>query len=118
MIKFSLEYLERQCIKFLKLGLMGVSIIVAAADCVPAGQGCQCISPETGEEGKDINCSNFNPKIPAYYPYITVVGGTALPVGAALGVPEVAWQLNVTYLNSSFLRTSRDGFSNTFRALP
>ena len=117
-INFTPGYLKRQCTDFLKLGLMGVSILVAAADCGPAGHGCQCVNSNTGEEYTDMFHGNFNPTTPASCPYVTVVGGTALPAGAPVTTPEVAWQLNVTYLNSTFTRTSGGGFSNIFQAPP
>jgi tripeptidyl-peptidase-1 len=115
-INFTPEYLKRQCLEFLKLGLMGVSVIVSAADCGPAGQECACIDPETGEEGKDIDHGNFNPTTPASCPYVTVVGGTALPLGAPVTASEVAWRHNITYLNATITRTSGGGFSNIFPA--
>ena len=68
---------------------MNVSIIVCSADCSSSSQGRQCIDPDTGEEGKDINHSNFNPAITASCPYVTVVGITPLSVVAAVTVSEV-----------------------------
>ena len=55
----------------MKLGLQGVSVLVASGDSGVAGQAC------LGTTGKV-----FSPDFPASCPYITAVGGTYLPAGA------------------------------------
>lgn len=80
-ISLSANYQKRQCDEFKKLGLQGVSVVVASGDSGVAGSdGC------LGNDG-----SVFNPDFPAGCPYITTVGATYLPTGAnANGDEEVA----------------------------
>ncbi|GAM43459.1 hypothetical protein TCE0_050f18291 [Talaromyces pinophilus] len=80
-ISLSANYQKRQCDEFKKLGLQGVSVVVASGDSGVAGpDGC------LGNDG-----SVFNPDFPAGCPYITTVGATYLPTGAnANGDEEVA----------------------------
>ncbi|EHL01600.1 putative Tripeptidyl-peptidase sed1 [Glarea lozoyensis 74030] len=81
-------YQRRQCNEFMKLGLQGVSILVASGDSGVAGS--QCL-------GSTATC-----------PYITAVGGTYLPAGANVAIDaEVA----VTRFPSG------GGFSNIY-AIP
>ncbi len=47
-VEYPAAYLRRQCLEFLKLGLQGVSAVVASGDCGPVGVGCRCIDPRTG----------------------------------------------------------------------
>ncbi|KAH6676397.1 putative alkaline serine protease AorO [Halenospora varia] len=74
-------YQRRQCAEFMKLGLQGVSVVVASGDSGVAGaQGC------IGTSGKV-----FTPDFPATCPYITTVGGTVLPTGGNVNIDaEVA----------------------------
>jgi tripeptidyl-peptidase-1 len=62
---FPQEYLRRQCIEFLKLGLMGVTVIAASGDYGPGGQ-----SPPGECLG---NNNRFNPTWPAACPWVTTV---------------------------------------------
>lgn len=77
----SANYQKRQCDEYKKLGLQGVSIVVASGDSGVAGSdGCL-----------GTNGTVFNPDFPAGCPYITTVGATYLPSGAnANGDNEVA----------------------------
>jgi tripeptidyl-peptidase I len=72
----------------MKLGLMGVSILVSSGD---SGVGC--------------NGSEFSPSFPSSCPYVTSVGATSIPNGGDINSAEVA---------ASF---SGGGFSNQY-ALP
>ncbi|KIN00382.1 hypothetical protein OIDMADRAFT_164812 [Oidiodendron maius Zn] len=65
-------YQQRQCNEFLKLGMQGVSIVLASGDSGVGGpNGC-------------IGSGNiFSPDFPATCPYITTVGATYLPSGAS-----------------------------------
>lgn len=68
----SINYQKRQCNEFKKLGLQGVSVVVASGDSGVAGSG-GCLG----------DGSIFNPDFPAGCPYITTVGATYLPSGAS-----------------------------------
>nr|WLO98173.1 peptidase [Acaulium album] len=126
---FSPEYLKRQCLEFLKLGLMGVTTIVSSGDSgTQAGvDGGTCIHPETGvPEGKT---GRFNPQWPASCPWVTSVGGTKRVVApgnnsTAAGskksrkdrrdVREEAWHYSIEAGNETYIYTSSGGFSNHF----
>ncbi|GKZ19826.1 tripeptidyl-peptidase sed1 [Aspergillus brasiliensis] len=68
-----IAYQRRQCHEFMKLGLQGVTVVVASGDSGVASSTGACL----GDKG-DV----FVPDFPATCPYITVVGGTYLPLGA------------------------------------
>ncbi|KAH8897175.1 putative alkaline serine protease AorO [Thozetella sp. PMI_491] len=74
----SLAYQERQCSEFMKLGLQGVSIVVASGDSGVAGR--------FGQNGHLNGClldgSVFNPDFPGTCPYLTMAGSVYLPSGA------------------------------------
>lgn len=66
------SYQQRQCNEFMKLGLQGVSVVVASGDAgVEGAEGC--LGP---------NADIFSPDFPATCPYITTLGATYLPTGA------------------------------------
>ncbi|KAJ5133090.1 hypothetical protein N7448_001881 [Penicillium atrosanguineum] len=67
-----IAYQRRQCNEFMKLGMQGVSVVVASGDSGVAGAS-SCL----GEDGKV-----FNPDFPASCPYLTAVGATVIPLGA------------------------------------
>lgn len=73
------EYLEHQCLEFLKLGLMGVTVVVGSGD-----DGTEsgfapgtCIDPATG--ASNSTTGTFSPAWPAACPWVTTVGGTQRP---------------------------------------
>lgn len=71
------SYQRRQCNEFMKLGMQGVSVILASGDsgvAGPAGDGSAngCLGGGTV----------FNPDFAATCPYLTAVGSTFLPQGA------------------------------------
>ena len=72
------SYQQRQCNEFMKLGMQGVSIVLASGDSGVAGP--------AGDGGNLDGCLGtgqiFNPDFPATCPYITTVGATYLPPGA------------------------------------
>ncbi|CRG91570.1 hypothetical protein PISL3812_08620 [Talaromyces islandicus] len=68
----SINYQKRQCNEYKKLGLQGVSVVVASGD-----------SGVAGADGCLGDGSIFNPDFPAGCPYITTVGATYLPTGAS-----------------------------------
>ncbi|KAI5289852.1 hypothetical protein KEM54_003071 [Ascosphaera aggregata] len=92
------SYQTRQCHEWLKLGLQGVTVIVASGDA-----GVQSDIDE--HEGCLNGGKSFSPQFPASCPFVTTVGATALPKGAApIAGSEVA----------SFNFASGGGFSNIF----
>ncbi|KAJ5215379.1 uncharacterized protein N7498_001786 [Penicillium cinerascens] len=68
-----IAYQRRQCSEFMKLGMLGVSVVVASGDSGVAGS--------SGCLGK--NGTVFNPDFPATCPYLTAVGATVIPLGAS-----------------------------------
>ncbi len=73
------SYQERQCNEYMKLGMQGVSIVVASGDSGVAGP--------PGDDNPD-GCLGpagtiFSPDFPATCPYITVAGATFLPPNAS-----------------------------------
>jgi tripeptidyl-peptidase-1 len=66
------NYQKRQCSEYMKLGLQGISIIVASGD-----------SGVAGPDGCLNNGTIFNPGFPVNCPYVTAVGATTLPPGAS-----------------------------------
>ncbi|KAK6855941.1 hypothetical protein PG995_008092 [Apiospora arundinis] len=123
-VDFSSSYLERQCLEFLKLGLMGVTVIASSGDTgTQSGiSGGTCLDPATGHNATS-KTGRFSPQWPSSCPWITSVGGTQKQRAAApskannteLGSSrEEAFRYigsidNVTY-------TSSGGFSNNFAA--
>ncbi|KAG5937544.1 hypothetical protein E4U59_004315 [Claviceps monticola] len=86
-------------LSFMKLGLLGISVIVASGDVGVANQRGYCLGPH-----HDV----FVTTNPSGCPYVTSVGSTTLPKGAKLGDPEIA----TTQFSSS------GGFSNMFPQPP
>jgi len=113
------QYLERQCLEYLKLGLQGVTVVVATGDRGPADQLNMCIDPETG--AANVSEGHFSSTFPASCPWVTAVGGTQLlPTnqtwvqGSKSFPPETA--LNLFVGNSTSIVSSSGGFSNIFSA--
>lgn len=96
-----ISYQRRQCHEFMKLGMQGVSVVVASGDSGVAGNGSPRPSGCLGE-----NDNIYAPDFPATCPYLTVTGGTFLPPGGdAKQDAEVA--------TSKF--PSGGGFSNIYK---
>lgn len=73
-----ISYQRRQCTEFMKLGMQGVSVVVASGDSGVAGR---------GGDPRPSNCLGnddkvYAPDFPATCPYLTTAGGTYLPPGA------------------------------------
>lgn len=72
------NYQQRQCSEMMKLGMQGVSIILASGD--------SGVAARSTDDGNDDGCLGtgevFNPDFPASCPYLTAVGATYLPTGA------------------------------------
>ncbi|KAJ3495272.1 hypothetical protein NLG97_g3513 [Lecanicillium saksenae] len=71
---------KRVCNEFMKLGTVGVTIVVASGDTGVASRRNQCAGPH-----HDI----FTPGLLAVCPFVTAVGSTTLPKGHKVGDPEV-----------------------------
>ena len=81
------NYQQRQCAEFMKLGMQGVSVVIASGD--------SGVAARSTDDGNADGCLGkgevFNPDFPASCPYITAAGATYLPPGAsAQGDNEVA----------------------------
>lgn len=95
-------YQRRQCSEFMKLGLQGVSTVVASGD---SGVQMRGGTPRPSNcMGKNDNV--FAPGFPATCPYLTTVGGTYLPPGADTSKDEEV-------ATTSF--PSGGGFSNIYK---
>lgn len=100
--EFPAGYLKRQCLEFLKLGLLGVTVIAASGDRGAAGWQGKC--EQRGNEW------SYSPSSPSSCPYVTAVGATQLPPNTKNRTREVAFSKNSTGIQSS----SGGGFSNIF----
>lgn len=83
----------------MKLGLQGISIVVASGDSGVANDGGNCLGPHH---------NIFVPDNASGCPYVTSVGSTTLPEGSKIGDPETA--------TTRF--SSGGGFSNVFNTPP
>lgn len=91
---FPANYQQRQCNEFMKLGLQGVSVVVASGDSGAATNKNTCQGPRG-----DVFVPNY-----LSCPYVTLVGSTTLPEGKNPGDPEMS--------TASF--SSGGGFSNIY----
>ncbi|KXT16095.1 hypothetical protein AC579_7142 [Pseudocercospora musae] len=118
---FPVEYLRLQCHEFLKLGLMGTTVIAASGDFgVASGlEPGTCINATTGVSNATKGA--FSPTWPGGCPWVTIVGGTQLAAhgGSTQNLPlcaetnETAFH---TVLNGNRTLSSAGGFSNVFPA--
>lgn len=111
--EFAANYLQRQCLEFLKLGLMGTTVVVSVSDHGTAsGLGSFCIHDTTG----NATGGEFSPTFPSSCPWVTSVGGTQMLQQTAPTVTtnETAWR---DFIKKQ-LSTSGGGFSNVFAAPP
>ncbi|KXS95550.1 hypothetical protein AC578_5260 [Pseudocercospora eumusae] len=71
------NYQQRQCSEFMKLGMQGVSVVIASGD--------SGVAARSTDDGNSDGCLGngevFNPDFPASCPYITAAGATYLPPG-------------------------------------
>ncbi|KAK6069260.1 Pro-kumamolisin [Seiridium cupressi] len=105
--QFTPAYEKRQCNEFLKLGLMGVTVVLGSGD-----YGVR--SKQITEECDDSN-EKFHVGFPASCPYVLSVGGTQLEADAEPGAHEVAfeWSPPNNESNAAIL-SSGGGFSDVF----
>ncbi|KAF3938743.1 Aorsin [Dactylella cylindrospora] len=108
---YTARYATRQCNEFMKLGLMGVSVLFASGDFGVGGYGSVCRDFTTGEYNDGLS-GRFTPDYPATCPYVTAVGGTYIPRNKTVFDAELAWN---TYLPWSGINASSGGgFSEIF----
>ncbi|KAI0433440.1 peptidase S8/S53 domain-containing protein [Xylaria sp. FL1042] len=113
---FTSNYLQRQCLEFLKLGLMGTTVVVSVSDHGTAsGSGSFCIDDGTG----NATSGRFSPTFPSSCPWVTSVGGTQMlqptnPHMPTATINETAFHKVV----SGQIASSGGGFSNVFLAPP
>ena len=105
-------YQMRQCNEFLKLGLQGVTVVLASGDEGVEGR----LSDNTNKTvrgclGEDH--SVFNPSYPATCPYLTTVGATMVFPGKTVFEPEsAAYDGDLSKWNQIY--SSGGGFSNIY----
>ncbi|KAI0123774.1 peptidase S8/S53 domain-containing protein [Xylariales sp. AK1849] len=107
------SYTDRECREWLKLGLMGVTAVFASGDSGVAGINGQCLQDNGAPAPVGASYGHFNPGksitdmkvvFPASCPWITSVGGSALPENGTIGDKEVMpWEFS-----------PGGGFSNLF----
>lgn len=106
-------YERRQCAEYMKLGLMGVSVLYSSGDYGVAGNGGICInkngSYNNGTHGR------FNPSFPGTCPYVTAVGATQVKPG--VNVPKALASGTQPEEACETVIYSGGGFSDVF-ALP
>ncbi|KAK6359200.1 hypothetical protein TWF696_000364 [Orbilia brochopaga] len=107
---YTRKYAVRQCNEFLKLGLMGVSVLFASGDFGVGGFGAVCRDPSG--EYNDGSSGRFTPDYPATCPYLTAVGGTYIPLGKTVFDPELAWNTYLPWIGIN--GSSGGGFSEYF----
>ncbi|KAJ6280206.1 peptidase S8/S53 domain-containing protein [Bipolaris maydis] len=71
-------YMRRQCYEYMKLGLMGVTMLFSRGDDGVAGGGGRCIDELTGKLSDGNLGGRFVPSFPGSCPYVTSVGATEL----------------------------------------
>lgn len=116
---FPREYTERQCQEFLKLGLQGVSVIVASGDRGPADQLGSCVDPISGSP--NVTQGIFSSNFPASCPWVTTVGATQLSITNQTWLNDsTPFPQESTYNqflnNNSTHASSGGGFSRLFSA--
>ncbi|PWN44753.1 subtilisin-like protein [Ceraceosorus guamensis] len=100
------EYEVRQCNEYAKLGLQGSTFLYSSGDYGVAGNGGQCIDPNTGDyTAGTTKGDKFNPSFPGGCPYVLSIGATQITLNQTVLAPETACN-SVIY--------SGGGFSNVF----
>jgi tripeptidyl-peptidase-1 len=107
---FPQEYLRRQCDEYLKLGLMGITIIAGTGDEGTAGRHTACEDPAPAGERRPFHVS-----FPASCPWVTAVGGTMKnPLAASNDSASTAVKRETVYVQPG--TSSTGGFSTVFSA--
>ncbi|MCJ1444634.1 MAG: hypothetical protein MMC23_005136 [Stictis urceolatum] len=98
------SYNERECHEYMKLGLMGVTVLFSSGDSGVAGFHGECLNEDGSHTERASKHGRFNPMFPASCPFVTSVGGTAIPENGTVYDKEIAaWEFQ-----------SGGGFSNQF----
>ncbi|KAH6842419.1 peptidase S8/S53 domain-containing protein [Chaetomium sp. MPI-CAGE-AT-0009] len=103
---FPEDYLRRQCDEYLKLGLMGITIIAGTGDEGTAGRHTSCDDP--AGDGKR---RPFHVSFPASCPWVTAVGGTMKNLNSTNSTTP---QRETVYVKPN--TSSTGGFSSVFSA--
>ncbi|KAM0485535.1 hypothetical protein ACHAPX_001523 [Trichoderma viride] len=101
------SYRTRECNEYMKLALMGVTVLFSSGDTGVSGLSGRCLLPNGAWTPPGAQYGRFNPMWPGTCPWITSVGGSALPENGSVTDKQVA----ATDFGSG------GGFSNIF-ALP
>ncbi|KAI1101327.1 subtilisin-like protein [Jackrogersella minutella] len=121
-VDFPPEYLRRQCLEFLKLGLMGVTVVVASGDTgTQSGIAPGTCTDKATKQNSNYTTGMFSPQWPSGCPWVISVGGTQFQTqsGANSTSPtnistpqsnEIAFNM---VLSSGERLSSGGGFSNT-----
>ncbi|KAF2112884.1 peptidase S8/S53 domain-containing protein [Lophiotrema nucula] len=102
---FPPEYLHRQCLEYLKLGLMGITVVVSVSDFgvgSPPGSddatAGHCLDKDTG--AFNTTTGSFSPSFPSSCPWVTTVGGSQLYTQSNTGVDLEPTDKNIVCANS------------------
>ncbi|KAI1349142.1 peptidase S8/S53 domain-containing protein [Xylaria sp. FL0043] len=99
-----LSYTARECNEYMKLGLMGVTLLFSSGDTGVSGISGRCLLDNGAPTPVGSDYGRFNPLFPASCPWITSVGGSALPANGSVGDREVV----------AYQFSPGGGFSNLF----
>ncbi|KAJ2988216.1 hypothetical protein NUW58_g4094 [Xylaria curta] len=83
------SYTTRECTEYMKLALMGVTLLFSSGDTGVSGISGRCVKDNGAPTPVGAEYGRFNPLFPASCPWITSVGGSALPVNGSVGDQEV-----------------------------
>ncbi|KAI0870438.1 peptidase S8/S53 domain-containing protein [Hypoxylon argillaceum] len=98
------SYTARECMEYMKLGLMGVTLLFSSGDTGVAGNSGRCLLDNGAPTPVGASYGRFNPLFPASCPWITSVGGSALPANGSVGDRQVV----------AYEFSPGGGFSNLF----
>ncbi|KAF8903999.1 peptidase S8/S53 domain-containing protein, partial [Mucidula mucida] len=106
--ELSAKYMERQCLEYAKLGLMGVTVLYSSGDSGVAGNDNLCLDDHGYETYRG---KRFNPSFPSSCPWVTSVGATMESSNATTPSPD-----NARYVEQACEKViySGGGFSNVF----
>ncbi|KAI8622931.1 peptidase S8/S53 domain-containing protein [Xylariaceae sp. FL1651] len=83
------SYTARECMEYMKLGLMGVTLMFSSGDTGVAGISGRCVMDNGAPTPVGASFGRFNPLFPASCPWITSVGGSALPPNGSVSDRQV-----------------------------
>ncbi|KAI0427514.1 peptidase S8/S53 domain-containing protein [Xylaria sp. FL1042] len=113
-----LSYTARECNEYMELGLMGVTLLFSG-DTGVAGLSGRCLLDNGAPTPVGSDYGRSNPLFPASCPWITSVGGSALPANGSVGDREVAATVASYYVeHDPGYNSSRYNNSQTVRGFP